>query len=434
MVMAGLLFLFAAPSRAQGNGPCHADVDRLCADLSPGDGRRLNCLRQHERELSAGCRQELSVTPAEPGASGSFEPKAGVAYPGKEEAWGILRLASGEPGVARLEVHLRALESNPEDMDALLGLRRTVWGLQRGELGRMRDADEPDAPGSASVERRRAYVRFLLSFGNGFAIDSCLRAAGAFDEGRYLVARDALATCPTVFLRPTILAHIEAYSERLERLQGTGKIAKVSRSLEGQRAALFQSLGKRRWSAALDALSGIRAGGPGRALAEELRALQTRLERHIRVEGALLRDAEGLLVSIEKGIDEDPAQALGDAEDAIAVAQIYGRSDLQARLRELARRLYFAAQSSADAAPRRTALTQGAPREPALSKAEKDGLQAELHYNRGLQAYLADDPERAAQEWRDSLVLDPRLEKSRKALARVEKEARVSASTGSEEP
>ena len=35
---------------------CRADVERLCKDIKPGEGRLHECLRSHHDELSDGCR------------------------------------------------------------------------------------------------------------------------------------------------------------------------------------------------------------------------------------------------------------------------------------------------------------------------------------------------------------------------------------------
>jgi hypothetical protein len=42
---------------------CGTDAKRLCKDVRPGGGHILQCLREHESDLSAGCR-EVAVLPA----------------------------------------------------------------------------------------------------------------------------------------------------------------------------------------------------------------------------------------------------------------------------------------------------------------------------------------------------------------------------------
>jgi hypothetical protein len=38
---------------------CSADADKLCADVEPGQGATVRCLREHESELSERCRSAL---------------------------------------------------------------------------------------------------------------------------------------------------------------------------------------------------------------------------------------------------------------------------------------------------------------------------------------------------------------------------------------
>jgi hypothetical protein len=38
---------------------CHEDVERLCKDVKPGDGRLRECLHAHKDELSAGCQAAI---------------------------------------------------------------------------------------------------------------------------------------------------------------------------------------------------------------------------------------------------------------------------------------------------------------------------------------------------------------------------------------
>lgn len=38
---------------------CTGDMEKLCKDVQPGGGRILKCLREHTQELSSACRQEI---------------------------------------------------------------------------------------------------------------------------------------------------------------------------------------------------------------------------------------------------------------------------------------------------------------------------------------------------------------------------------------
>jgi len=43
-------------------GACRADVAKLCKGIQPGGGRIAMCLKQHESELSPGCRDNIAAT------------------------------------------------------------------------------------------------------------------------------------------------------------------------------------------------------------------------------------------------------------------------------------------------------------------------------------------------------------------------------------
>jgi len=43
------------PAQTQGD-PCREDAQRLCADITPGDGRILACLKSKEDKLSPACK------------------------------------------------------------------------------------------------------------------------------------------------------------------------------------------------------------------------------------------------------------------------------------------------------------------------------------------------------------------------------------------
>jgi Cysteine rich repeat len=52
------------PAQAQSNAmikACRGDAQSLCPSVKPGGGRVAQCLKQHEAELSAGCKTEMAT-------------------------------------------------------------------------------------------------------------------------------------------------------------------------------------------------------------------------------------------------------------------------------------------------------------------------------------------------------------------------------------
>lgn len=64
VLLSTVLALFAAPAAragepgapAGGPGACKADMEKFCEGVEPGEGRLKKCLKEHEAELSEGCR------------------------------------------------------------------------------------------------------------------------------------------------------------------------------------------------------------------------------------------------------------------------------------------------------------------------------------------------------------------------------------------
>lgn len=38
---------------------CHEDFDKFCHDVKPGGGRIIKCMKEHSAELSGGCKAEI---------------------------------------------------------------------------------------------------------------------------------------------------------------------------------------------------------------------------------------------------------------------------------------------------------------------------------------------------------------------------------------
>jgi hypothetical protein len=61
LVIGGLFLMSAAQAEEKEHpGACRADVQKLCKDVQPGGGRIAMCMKQHESELSPGCREKIA--------------------------------------------------------------------------------------------------------------------------------------------------------------------------------------------------------------------------------------------------------------------------------------------------------------------------------------------------------------------------------------
>ncbi len=54
-----LLFMTTGVSAEPVGKPCAADAERLCKGVQPGEGRVARCMKEHEKELSPGCKENI---------------------------------------------------------------------------------------------------------------------------------------------------------------------------------------------------------------------------------------------------------------------------------------------------------------------------------------------------------------------------------------
>ncbi len=65
MVLIAALLFWLVPSVAQTQeiskkGPCGTDIEKFCKDVQPGQGRIIKCMRKHEGELSPACKNYVA--------------------------------------------------------------------------------------------------------------------------------------------------------------------------------------------------------------------------------------------------------------------------------------------------------------------------------------------------------------------------------------
>ena len=59
-VVAALILWTAGDIFAQGRGPCAEDAAKYCKDVQPGGGRMARCMKDHENDLSAACKEHIA--------------------------------------------------------------------------------------------------------------------------------------------------------------------------------------------------------------------------------------------------------------------------------------------------------------------------------------------------------------------------------------
>ncbi len=60
VMVLGMTLWFGTDVYAQGGRPCSEDVAKFCKDVQPGEGRIAKCLKEHEQELSPTCKQHIA--------------------------------------------------------------------------------------------------------------------------------------------------------------------------------------------------------------------------------------------------------------------------------------------------------------------------------------------------------------------------------------
>jgi hypothetical protein len=66
VVVGGAVLALCSSAQAKGDkgGACKADVEKLCKDVQPGEGKVLGCLKDHKADLSPGCTANLKQVQA----------------------------------------------------------------------------------------------------------------------------------------------------------------------------------------------------------------------------------------------------------------------------------------------------------------------------------------------------------------------------------
>ncbi len=83
--------LFGQSSATQGNAnevraACAQDVQKLCANVQPGGGRIIACLRQHQDQVSDACKQAVAKATQQPNSGAGSAPATSTPPAGAQSA------------------------------------------------------------------------------------------------------------------------------------------------------------------------------------------------------------------------------------------------------------------------------------------------------------------------------------------------------------
>lgn len=60
IALIGLWASMAFAEAGRGHGPCADDVAKFCKDVQPGGGRIIECMKEHEKDLSPACKEKIA--------------------------------------------------------------------------------------------------------------------------------------------------------------------------------------------------------------------------------------------------------------------------------------------------------------------------------------------------------------------------------------
>ncbi len=76
----------ARGGRGEGKGVCAADIQKLCKDVKPGEGRIAACLKENGKKLSKSCSERQAAV-KERGARGGKKSAMAGAFKGRQAFW-----------------------------------------------------------------------------------------------------------------------------------------------------------------------------------------------------------------------------------------------------------------------------------------------------------------------------------------------------------
>lgn len=62
LIVLPVMPMVAMAAETSGQKPCADEIEKFCKDVKPGGGRLLQCLREHGSQLSEACRNKVETT------------------------------------------------------------------------------------------------------------------------------------------------------------------------------------------------------------------------------------------------------------------------------------------------------------------------------------------------------------------------------------
>ena len=117
VILTALLLSASAAVAQQSGKPCTGDVKKLCADVKPGEGRLMACMKSHLGDLSETCQDRVLT----------------VAVTGKVCKGDIAKLCAGiEPGTGGIrkciKSHIAEVSDACSDAMSRVAAGRKVFG------------------------------------------------------------------------------------------------------------------------------------------------------------------------------------------------------------------------------------------------------------------------------------------------------------------
>jgi hypothetical protein len=109
------LMRWTAPAAGQMMS-CAGDREKFCSHTPPGGGRVVVCLRQHESELSEGCRHALGAAAPDAHAGGGGGAKSAC----RQDAMKFCRAAAGDQAKMKACMQAHAAELSDGCKTALI--------------------------------------------------------------------------------------------------------------------------------------------------------------------------------------------------------------------------------------------------------------------------------------------------------------------------